>query len=106
MAPEGSDPEKFIGPATSSSRPAWFFNSYFGKTYQNRNLKTDAGKGYAFFGRDYGEVKYFGEGAGIAVRKGEEDLRDAFSAAIDTIRANGEYKAINDKYFEVDIFGG
>jgi len=69
-------------------------------------LKTDAGKGYAFFGRDYGEVKYFGEGAGIAVRKGEEDLRDAFSAAITTIRDNGEYKAINDKYFEVDIFGG
>ena len=69
-------------------------------------LKTDAGKGYAFFGRDYSEVKYFGEGAGIGVRKGEEGLRDAFSAAIDSIRASGEYKAINDKYFEVDIFGG
>jgi arginine/ornithine transport system substrate-binding protein len=69
-------------------------------------LKTDAGKGFAFFGREYGEVKYFGEGVGIAVRKDEEDLRDAFSAAITTIRENGEYKAINDKYFEVDIFGG
>ncbi len=69
-------------------------------------LKTDAGKGYAFFGRDYGEQKYFGDGAGIAVRKGEESLRDAFTAAIGTIRASGEYKAINDKYFEVDIFGG
>jgi lysine-arginine-ornithine-binding protein len=69
-------------------------------------LKTNAGKGYAFFGRDYGEVKYFGEGAGIGVRKEDGDLRDAFSAAIKTIRDNGKYKAINDKYFEVDIFGG
>ena len=69
-------------------------------------LKTDAGKGYAFFGRDYSEVKYFGDGAGIGVRQGEEDLRDAFSAAIQAIRDSGEYKAINDKYFAVDIFGG
>ena len=69
-------------------------------------LKTDAGKGYAFFGRDYSEVKYFGDGAGIGVRQGEEDLRDAFSAAITAIRESGEYKKINDAYFEVDIFGG
>jgi len=32
------------------------------------------------FGRDYNERKYFGDGAGIAVRKGEEALRDGFSA--------------------------
>jgi lysine-arginine-ornithine-binding protein len=69
-------------------------------------LKTDAGKGFAFFGGDYTDEKYFGVGAGIAVRKGEEALRDGFSAAIKTIRESGEYKAINDKYFEVDIYGG
>ena len=69
-------------------------------------LTTDAGKGYAFFGRDYSEVKYFGVGAGIGVRQGEEGLRDAFSAAITAIRESGEYKKINDAYFEVDIFGG
>ncbi len=69
-------------------------------------LKTDSGKDWEFFGRDYNEVKYFGEGAGVAVRKGEEGLRDAFSAAIQKIRDNGTYKAINDKYFEFDIFGG
>jgi len=69
-------------------------------------LKTDQGKGYAFFGRDYNEEKYFGIGAGIAVRKGEEDLRDSFTKAIHTIRDNGTYKSINDKYFDVDIYGG
>ncbi|HSF93404.1 MAG TPA: lysine/arginine/ornithine ABC transporter substrate-binding protein [Thermohalobaculum sp.] len=69
-------------------------------------LKTDAGKGYAFFGGDYAQEKYFGVGAGIGVRKGEEALRDGFSAAIQAIRDNGTYKAINDKYFAVDIYGG
>jgi arginine/ornithine transport system substrate-binding protein len=69
-------------------------------------LKSDAGKGFAFFGGDYTEEKYFGVGAGIAVRKGEEALRDGFSAAIKTIRDSGEYKTINDKYFPVDIYGG
>jgi lysine-arginine-ornithine-binding protein len=69
-------------------------------------LKTDAGVGFAFFGRDYTEEKYFGVGAGIGVRKGEAELRDGFTKAIETIRGNGAYKAINDKYFEVDIYGG
>jgi ABC-type amino acid transport substrate-binding protein len=69
-------------------------------------LKTDAGKDWEFFGQDYVEEKYFGIGAGIAVRKGEEELRDSISKAIHTIRENGTYKAINDKYFEVDIYGG
>ena len=46
-----------------------------------------------------------GEGAGIAVRKGEDALREKFNTAIDAIRANGTYKEINDKYFDVDVYG-
>lgn len=46
-----------------------------------------------------------GEGAGIALRKGEDELREKFNAAIEAIRANGTYKEINDKYFEVDVYG-
>ena len=46
-----------------------------------------------------------GPGAGVAVRKGEEELRDAFTQAIAAIRANGKYKEINDKYFEFDVYG-
>ena len=46
-----------------------------------------------------------GEGAGIAVRKGEDELRESFNAAIKAIRDDGTYKAINDKYFEIDIYG-
>lgn len=47
-----------------------------------------------------------GPGAGIAIRKGETELRDQFNAAIEAIRANGKYKEINDKYFNFDVYGG
>lgn len=46
-----------------------------------------------------------GPGAGIAIRKGEDELREMFNTAIAAIRANGKYKEINDKYFEVDVYG-
>ena len=47
-----------------------------------------------------------GPGAGIAVRKGETELAEKFNTAIDAIRANGKYKAINEKYFDFDVYGG
>ncbi|MGF1611846.1 MAG: ABC transporter substrate-binding protein [Kiloniellales bacterium] len=69
-------------------------------------LQTDQGKDFEFVGPDYNDPKYFGEGAGIAVRKGEDDLREKLNAAIDAILKNGTYKAINDKYFEFNVYGG
>ncbi len=69
-------------------------------------LKTPAGEGFAFFGGDHAVVKYHGSGAGIGVRKSDPELRDALSAAIKAIRGSGEYKKINDKYFDFDIYGG
>ncbi|MNJ37390.1 Histidine-binding periplasmic protein precursor [compost metagenome] len=68
-------------------------------------LKTDAGKGYAFVGPSFTDVKYFGDGVGIAVRKGDKANLDRLNAAIAAIRANGKYKAIQDKYFNFDIYG-
>jgi len=69
-------------------------------------LKTDAGQGFAYIGPDFTDPKWFGEGAGIAVRKGEDDLREALNAAIAQIRSDGTYKKINDKYFDFDIYPG
>ena len=68
-------------------------------------LKTDQGKDFEFVGPGYSEVKYFGEGAGIAVRKKDQDLVDLLNKAIDAIRANGTYEKINGKYFEYDVYG-
>jgi lysine-arginine-ornithine-binding protein len=68
-------------------------------------LKTDAGACCEFVGPGYSDPKWFGEGAGIAIRKGEAGLVDAFNAAIKKIREDGTYKKINDKYFEFDVYG-
>jgi lysine-arginine-ornithine-binding protein len=68
-------------------------------------LKTDAGQDFEFVGPDYFDPKYHGEGAGIAIRKGEDDLRAAFNEAIDKIRSDGTYQAIAEKYFDFDVYG-
>ncbi|TYC63229.1 transporter substrate-binding domain-containing protein [Rhodobacterales bacterium] len=47
-----------------------------------------------------------GEGAGIAIRKEDTDLKEMFNEAITAIRENGKYKEINDKYFSFDVYGG
>ena len=68
-------------------------------------LKTDQGKGYEFVGPSFDDPKWFGEGAGIAVRKEEADLTKALNAAIDEIRKNGTYDRIAKKYFDFDVYG-
>jgi arginine/ornithine transport system substrate-binding protein len=68
-------------------------------------LKTDTGKDFEFVGPGYSDPKYFGEGAGIAIRKKDKDLVELFNKSIEAILANGKYKAINDKYFEFDVYG-
>jgi polar amino acid transport system substrate-binding protein len=45
-----------------------------------------------------------GEGAGIALRQEDTELLGKFNAALKAIREDGTYKAINDKYFPIDIF--
>jgi len=69
-------------------------------------LKTPAGEGYEFFGQSYSIPKYHGTGAGIGIRKGEDELRESLNAAIEAIRASGQYDGIAEKYFDFDIYGG
>ncbi len=69
-------------------------------------LQTPAGADYGFFGEPYSDPRYHGEGAGIGVRKEDTELRDRLSAAIDAIRASGEYDTIQKKYFAYDVYGG
>ncbi len=68
-------------------------------------LKTPQGKNFEFTGPVYEEPKYFGVGAGVAMRKNDKELRHAFNQAIAAIRASGTYKRIQDKYFDFDVYG-
>ena len=51
------------------------------------------------------EPQWHGDGAGIAIRKGEEDLVKAFNDAIAKILADGTYEKINSEYFDFDVYG-
>ena len=44
-----------------------------------------------------------GAGVGIALRKNEDELRGKINAALKTIRANGTYKKLADKYFDFTV---
>lgn len=63
-------------------------------------LKTDAGKNYEFKGDPVVES----DKIGIAVRKGDNELRNKLNAALKEIVADGTYKKINDKYFPFSIY--
>ena len=58
----------------------------------------------AFAGPDLKDPAWFGDGAGIAIRKEDTDLVEMFNAALKDIIADGTYKTINDKYFKVSVY--
>ena len=67
-------------------------------------LSKPDGKGFAFVGPSYDDVKYFGTGSGVGMRKADEKtLGKKFNDAIAAIQANGTFKKLNDKYFPYDI---
>jgi arginine/ornithine transport system substrate-binding protein len=71
-------------------------------------LSKPEGANYELVGPELYEPKYFGIGVGVALRKGEDALKAELNAAIKTIRDNGAYKTINDKYFakyNLDAYG-
>jgi arginine/ornithine transport system substrate-binding protein len=71
-------------------------------------LSKPEGANFTLVGPDLKEPKYFGYGAGIALRKGEDKLKGELNEAIKAIRAGGTYKTINDKYFakfNIDVYG-
>lgn len=71
-------------------------------------LSKPEGANYTLVGPDLKDPKYFGYGAGIALRKGEDKLKGELNEAIKAIRASGTYKTLNDKYFSkynIDVYG-
>ena len=61
---------------------------------------------FEFVGPNYSVSEYHGEGAGIAIRKGEEDLRFSFQRGDrQDPRGDGTYLAIAAKYLDFDVYG-
>jgi len=67
-------------------------------------LKRPEGQEFEFVGPNFTEERFFGTGIGIAVRK-NDPLAGRFNQALATIRANGTYDKIRQKYFDFDIYG-
>ncbi len=68
-------------------------------------LKKPEGADYEFIGPDLTDPQWFGDGAGIAIRKEDTDLVEKINMAIDKIRSDGTYEAIQDKYFDFNVYG-
>jgi arginine/ornithine transport system substrate-binding protein len=68
-------------------------------------LKTPHGQGFEFVGPEFTDPKWFGDGAGIAVRKEDTDLTAALNQALAAIRAKGIYDEIARKYFDFNVYG-
>jgi len=67
-------------------------------------LAKPEGENFAFVGPELKDPKWFGEGAGIAVRPGDVKLKDAFNKALAEIRKDGTYEKIDAKYFPFSIY--
>lgn len=53
----------------------------------------------AFVGQPVTNAKYFGNGFGIAINKDNQALVTQLNQALKTVKNNGQYQAIFDKYF-------
>lgn len=68
-------------------------------------LASGESAGFAAAAPKFHKREYYGDGSSIAVRKGDNALRERLNAGILALRENGKYKEVNDKYFEEDIYG-
>ena len=63
-------------------------------------LKSPAGQAYEFKGEPVNDD----DKVGIALRKGDNELRAKLNLALKEIVEDGTYKKINDKYFPFSIY--
>lgn len=66
--------------------------------------KTDDGACCELSGEPITDPAFVGEGVGIALRQEDDELRERLNGALLEIRADGTYQAINEKYFDIDVF--
>jgi polar amino acid transport system substrate-binding protein len=57
-----------------------------------------------FRGGPYIDAKFFGEGVGIAVRKGNRELTEILDYALEQVHASGRYEELFLRYFPMSFF--
>lgn len=69
-------------------------------------LNSDAGKSCCELkGTAAHDADILGQGVGIGMRKGSDDLKAKLNAGIKAMKDNGTYAALADKHFGFDIYG-
>jgi polar amino acid transport system substrate-binding protein len=66
--------------------------------------KSEDGACCELAGEPITDPAFVGEGVGIALRQEDDELRERLNTALQEIRDDGTYKAINDKYFAIDVY--
>lgn len=88
--------------ALKDGKAEWLFDDGVGAALW---LGSDAAAGCcAFKGGPYTESRFFGEGAGIAVRKGDAALRRALDYALARLSRNGTYADLYLRYFPIGFY--
>lgn len=66
--------------------------------------KSDDGACCELVGAPITDPAFVGDGVGIALRQDDDALREKLNAALADMRADGTYQAINDIYFDIDVY--
>lgn len=67
-------------------------------------LSRPIGEDFVFSGPAVSDPDYFGEGQGIAVRKGDAALEDALDLALAELRSDGTYAELRQRYLDDNLF--
>jgi polar amino acid transport system substrate-binding protein len=65
---------------------------------------TESGRCCEFKGEGYTEARYFGDGVGIAVKKGNTRLREVLDYALARVKASGRYEELMLRYFPLPLY--
>jgi polar amino acid transport system substrate-binding protein len=66
-------------------------------------IESETGSGCRYLGERV-MAPIFGDGVGIAIRQGEDEIRERLNAALKSLRGDGTYQTISEKYFPFSIY--
>ena len=65
---------------------------------------TSSNRCFEFKGEGYTEPRYFGDGVGIAIKKGNGRLREVLDYALARVKASGRYEELMLRYFPLPLY--